>query len=75
LKVYKYRLIDEKTGDEPKALQEIKNFRGEPATLLGFYPPKSANSEGRVLVRINGNEREVYPGVYGLKIVEEIKEL
>ena len=68
----KYKLVDEVTGSEIFVPSERKTFRGEVVTVVGYSPPKTSNSTGRVYARSEGDQwqSEWYPGVIGAKIVE-----
>lgn len=65
----KYLLIHEKTGKAAKEGDRVVSFRGEPANVVGWWPPQSENSSGHVLVREYGGRAlmRYYPCVYGLK--------
>lgn len=65
----KYLLIHEKTGKAAKEGDRVVSFRGEPAIITGWSPPRSEASSGHVFVREDGDadDNYYYPQVYGLK--------
>lgn len=65
----KYLLIHVKTGKAVKEGDRVVSFRGEPATVVGWWPPRSESSSGHVVVRDDGDSADMnyYPSVYGLK--------
>lgn len=68
----RHKLIEEASGNEVKPGMKILNFRNEIWEYLSFRSPQSAGSTGRVHVKHcdTGVEREFYPQVFGLKIIE-----
>ena len=67
----RHKLVEEQTGAEVKPGMNIISFRNEVYKLVSFkvYQPPST---GRVIAKHvdTGTERELYPSVFGLKIVE-----
>ena len=47
---------------------EVKDFRGDVSVISGGRAPHKSSSSGRVYVM----DREYYPGVFGLKWVEDV---
>jgi len=66
-----YKLVDS-TGAEILPGAVVYDFRGDPATVTGFEPPRRPGSTGRVYVTLRGQEREFYPGVFALRIEEAL---
>lgn len=62
-------LIGQHTGRKFFPGDEVTDFRGGVATLVGIEPPHKPSSTGRVYVREAGEEitRSYFPGVYGLR--------
>lgn len=69
-----YDVVDEATGTVLPLGAKIKDFRGDPATLVGYSAPRHEGSSGRVTVRLKGGfETQYYPGVFSLKLVPKEK--
>ena len=51
--------------EEVKIGVQAKTFKGEDCTVVGMREPHKPGSTGRVIVKLNGNEREFFPGVIG----------
>jgi len=64
------KLIRNADKTEVKSGDLIKDFRGEEAVLTGFQEPQSYGSSGRVYVKVKGEQRAFFPGVYDLTIVD-----
>lgn len=45
---------------------EVTDFRGEKATVIGWEEPKHSASTGRVYVAVGEGSQGYYPSVYGL---------
>lgn len=58
------KLVHVKTGKEVEVGDKVKDFRGDPAVVTGWTPPRKPASEGHIRVKINGHEMEYYAGVY-----------
>jgi hypothetical protein len=72
-----HKLIN-KAGEKIEPGFRVTSFRDEVFVLRSFQPPRSPNSTGRVYVSAilpNGAydkaERELYPSVFNLEIVED----
>ena len=64
------RVIDQTTKKEVKIGDEVTDFRGDKAILCGFTIPQSLGSSGRVTVQNGFVQRQYFPNVYNLVIVE-----
>jgi hypothetical protein len=64
------KLVDTTTGREIKIGDQVKTFRGEPATVKGFRPPHKPGSSGRVIVDLGNGDRDFFPGVINARLVE-----
>lgn len=73
------KLIFEKTGETVKLNQVYPDFRGERWVITSWSIGNHPGSTGRVYCYPEGKtpdgytEREFFPGVFGMKIVEEEK--
>lgn len=49
----------------------VTSFRGDTWEVTGFSPPHNGSSSGRIQVKDTlGNQREFYPHVFNLKIIQ-----
>lgn len=67
------RLVDANTGEEIKIGAKLKSSRDSEAefTVTGWRAPHKASSTGRVYVESShGFQREFFPSVFGLEIVD-----
>ncbi|MBQ0142027.1 MAG: hypothetical protein KBT06_04385 [Prevotellaceae bacterium] len=70
------KLVLEKNNETAIIGNQYPDFRGETWVLDSWNPPAHAGSTGRVNVHkpgknIHDTAREFFPGVLGMKIVEE----
>jgi len=70
------KLIDEKTQKAIKLNEVYSDFRGEKWVIESYSKGHHPGSTGRVYAHKPGDEsttgyREFFPGVFGMKIVEE----
>ncbi len=68
----KYKLIESASGKEIKPGMNLVSFNNQMYKFKDFKSPKHGGSTGRVNVTHcdTGVEREFYPSVFGLEIVE-----
>jgi hypothetical protein len=67
------RLVHADTGEEIKIGAKLKSSHDSEAefTVTGWRAPHKASSTGRVCVTSSGGfDREFFPSVFGLKIVD-----
>lgn len=66
------KLINKETNREIKVGEQVTDFRGKPAIVVGFQSPLFAGSEGRIYVKEKtfDYEKSYYPSVFGAKIVD-----
>jgi hypothetical protein len=66
----RWKLVDEKTGDEIKLRDMRETHNKVPVEVLKFMPPHKPGSSGKVLVDFFGAERVFFASVIGGKFVE-----
>jgi hypothetical protein len=66
-----WKIIDDEIGLPIKIGDPVVTFRGEPARLLDWEPPRHSSSSGRAYIKMtaDGYEHGYFPSVIGAKIV------